>query len=87
MVRYKVYQVIQEYDPAQDYGVRVYPKEAKCLAILRKGQVLTQKQFLDENSKFKSFKIYQRLINLTFGTGAVIGTSLDSEAKKKGLEN
>jgi len=86
VVRYKVYQVIQEYDPAQEYGVRVYPKEAKCLAILRKGQVLTQKQFLDENSKFKSFKIYQRLVNLTFGTGEKIGVLKKIPAKATAFE-
>ncbi|MGI0057949.1 MAG: tyrosine-type recombinase/integrase [Nitrosarchaeum sp.] len=74
MPRDKVYQVIQEFDHSQDYPIPVSKKEAACLSILKKGQILTQKQFLDENkTKFKPFNIYQRLVCITFGTGENIG--------------
>jgi len=72
--RDKVYKVIQEFDYSQDYIIPISPKEAECLSVLKKGQILTQKQFLDENkSKFKSLNLYQRLVCLTFGTGEKIG--------------
>lgn len=78
MVRYKVYQVVKEFDSSQDFGVSVHPKEAQCLSILKKGQTLTQKQFLDQNkNQFKQFKIYQKLVYLSFGTGKKIGMLKD----------
>lgn len=74
MPRDITYQVIQEFDRSQDYAVAVNPKEAECLSALKKGQVLTQKQFLDENrDKIKSVKVYQKIVHLTFGTGEKIG--------------
>jgi integrase len=82
VVRYKVYQVVKEFDSSQDYGVSVHTKEAQCLSILKKGQTLTQKQFLDQNkNQFKQFKIYQKLVYLSFGTGKKIGMLKDIPPK------
>jgi len=73
-VKEKIYQVIQEFDPTKDYGISIRPKEAQCLSLLRKGQSVIQKQFVEDNqNKFKSFRIYPHLVCCSFGTGEKIG--------------
>lgn len=70
----KIFQVIQEFDPTKDYGISIRPKEAKCLSLLRKGQSVIQKEFVEDNqNKIESLKIRPHLVCKTFATGQKIG--------------
>jgi hypothetical protein len=43
----KVFEVVDDFNFDKDYGIHIYPQQAKCLSVLKKGQATTQKEFLD----------------------------------------
>ena len=74
----KVFEVVDAFNSDKDYGVHIYPQQAKCLSVLKKGQVTTQKEFLEKYSNELTVKsseqaVIQRLIITNFGIGVKIG--------------
>ena len=78
MMYKKVFKVVDDFNSDNDYGVYIYSQQVKCLSVLKKGQVTTQKEFLEKHSneltvKFSEQPVIQRLIITSFGIGVKIG--------------
>jgi hypothetical protein len=49
-----LYEVVESFDTAKDYGIPIRNAVAKCLGSMKKGQKMIPSQFIQENLKISS---------------------------------
>jgi hypothetical protein len=74
----RFYLVKEEFNLAKEYGIKIRPQYAKCLASLKKGQKINPQEFVKSHlneftSKPQSFKSNRFLIYHSFTLGKKIG--------------
>jgi hypothetical protein len=45
------YNVVREFDPCKDYGIKVRKQFVKCLSVLKQGQKINPDEFIKEHCK------------------------------------
>jgi hypothetical protein len=84
----KTIQVIKEFEPSVDYGIKISDQVSQCLSALKKGEEFTINDFVNKHfNEFTTRKVSkntnQCLAYKAFGIGEKIG--LIQEAESKGL--
>lgn len=70
--------VVQAFDPDKDYEIKIRLQYVKCLSVLKKGETINPRKFIEENQdKFtkgkRSFKSNSQLVYHAFWYGKKIG--------------
>lgn len=78
MGRIKFYKVIDEFDANKDYGVKLFPQQSECLTLLKEGQIVSQKDFLEKHlseitRRSKSKDVSGRVVSTAFGAAEKMG--------------
>ena len=72
-----LYEVIQEYDPDKNYQIHITPTIAKYLSLLKKGQKIEPRKFIEDNIKGATTKATaksaERMIYRGLGIGKKLG--------------
>lgn len=70
--------VVEEFDPARNYELKIRPQYVRCLSILKKGDRINLKEFIESHlneftNGIKSFKTNREAIAHSFWIGRKIG--------------
>lgn len=82
--------VVQAFDPKKDYGTKIRLQHAKCLSVLKKGETINPRKFMEENlNKFtkgkRSFKTNRELVYHAFFYGKKIGILKELPHEESGV--
>lgn len=64
-----LYEVIEEYDPDKNYQIHITPTVAKYLTLLKKGQKIEPRKFIQDNIEGATVKASAKLAERMIYTG------------------